>query len=161
VTQAANTAAPFEAPRGVLTSRVDDKGRLKLPAAVKAYFDSLDEKTLFVTSLDLRVVSIYPIAVWRENEMLLERLAEEIEDAEDLAFLAQDVGIEVKPDAQGRLLIPQQLRKLLGLENQPVYLNSFKGRINVFAKEVYEQLQAKARAQAPERARKLKMRGLK
>ena len=48
--------------------RLDEKGRLKVPAALQKYFESLAEKKLFVTSLDKRTAAIYPIAVWRTIE---------------------------------------------------------------------------------------------
>jgi len=43
-------------------ARVDDKGRLKLPVGFQQYFAGLQEKKLFVTSLDRRIGQIYSIA---------------------------------------------------------------------------------------------------
>jgi MraZ protein len=151
----------LEAPRGVHTSRVDDKGRLKVPAAIKEYLASLEESQLFVTSLDMRTVRIYPMSVWRENERLFEELEEEAEDAQELAFLAQDLGHEVAMDPHGRVLIPTELRRMLDLENKPVFLNTYKGRINLMGKAVYEEQQARARAKAADRLKRLEMKGLK
>lgn len=151
----------LEAPRGVHTSRVDEKGRLKTPAAIKQYLGSLDESRLFVTSLDLRTVRIYPMSVWRENEKLFEEITDEAEEAEELAFLAQDLGHEVEMDSQGRILIPAELRRMLDLEGQSVYLNSYRGRVNLFGKEVYEEQRGRARAKAADRLRLLEKKGLK
>ena len=150
-----NQAASLEAPRGVTTGRVDDKGRLKLSAAVKAYLGGLAEKKLFVTSLDLRTVRIYPISVWRENERIFEDITDEAAEAEELAFLAQDLGQEVEMDSQGRILLPAELRRMLQLESKPVCMNSYKGRVNVYSKEVYEEIQTRSRERAAERLRLL------
>ena len=144
----------LEAPRGVSTGRVDDKGRLKLSSTVKKYLSGLEEK-LFVTSLDLRTIRIYPISVWRENEKIFEEITDEAAEAEELAFLAQDVGQEVEADSQGRILLPAELRRMLELENKPVYMNSYKGRINVFSKEVYEETRARSREKAADKLRML------
>jgi len=151
----------LEAPRGVSTGRVDDKGRLRLSAAVRDYLAELEEKTLFVTSLDLRTIRIYPIAIWRDNERLVTEDTEDAEDAEEVFFLAQDVGQEVQMDKQGRILLPAELRRMLELENQPVYMNAYKGRINVLGKDVYEEQRSRARERAVEKLRKLERKGLK
>ena len=67
-----NPAAGIEPPRGSHAATVDEKGRLKLPAPFKRYVESFGEKRVFVTSLDLRTVGIYPTAVWREVERFFE-----------------------------------------------------------------------------------------
>src|SRR6266567_2146568 len=65
-------ARPPEAPRGMYTCKLDDRSRLKLPADWVTFFNSLAEKTLFITSLDRHVAQIYPMSVWRDNEKLLD-----------------------------------------------------------------------------------------
>src|SRR5438445_469324 len=52
--------------------KLDDKGRLKLPAVFLEYFGELGEKKLFVTSINRRTAQIYPTSVWRKNKKLLE-----------------------------------------------------------------------------------------
>lgn len=158
---AENGTRRVEAPRGVHTSRVDEKGRLKLPAAVKEYLDGLEEKTLFVTSLDLRTVRIYPISTWRANENLFAGETEDAEEAAQLNFLAQDMGHEAEVDSQARLLLPADLRRMLNLEGQPVYMNSQGTRIDVYDKATYEEQRAKVRALAVERLRRFEKKGLK
>ena len=63
-----NQTAKPEPPDGMYPARMDDRGRVKLPAAFKEYLDSLDDKKLFVTSLDRRIARIYPIQLWRETK---------------------------------------------------------------------------------------------
>ena len=55
----------LEPPDGMYPARMDDRGRVKLPAAFQEYLNSLDDKKLFVTSLDRRIAQIYPIRAWR------------------------------------------------------------------------------------------------
>ena len=62
------SGAVVEAPRGTLSGRVDEKGRLKLPAALVQYLESIGERKLFVTTLNIATALIYPISSWRETE---------------------------------------------------------------------------------------------
>jgi MraZ protein len=161
VTEPAQSPGPLEAPRGVSSGRVDDKGRLKLSAAVRDYLAGLEEKALFVTSLDLRSIRIYPMSVWRDNERLILEESDDPEETEEVWTLAQDLGQQVEMDKEARILLPAELRRMLGLENQPVVMNAYKGRINVYDKETYEELRNRARERAVEKLRKLERKGLK
>ena len=64
----AQEPAKVEPPRGMYPGKLDDRGRVKLPTTFQQYFAAMDEKTLFVTSLDRRIAQIYPISLWRNNE---------------------------------------------------------------------------------------------
>jgi MraZ protein len=150
-----------EPPRGAYQARVDDKGRLKLPAVFQQYLTELGESKVFVTSLDLSIARIYPISVWNGNEGIFDAPSDDAEAAEDIKFIANDLGADSDVDAQGRVLIPTELRRMLSLENQPVWLDCHKGRINVYGKEVYEQRKAKAFEGVAEKLKALERRGLK
>jgi transcriptional regulator MraZ len=128
-----------EPPRGMYPARLDEKGRLKVPADFQQYFAALREKKLFVTSLDNRTAQIYPMPVWRQNEKFFESFRDDPKAAKRLAFRAADLGAESEMDGQGRILFPPELRRKLGIENQPVRIHAFRGHINVMSEEVYEQ----------------------
>jgi MraZ protein len=129
-------------------ARVDDKGRLKLPVDFQAYFSGLPEKKLFVTSLDRRIGQIYPIANWRENKKFLYAYRENPAAAGTIAFNAQDLGADSEMDGQGRVLLPPEMRRELGIENQTVRLFAYKGRIEILSEPIYEQRKQNAAAQA-------------
>ena len=120
------------------------KGRLKLPAAFKEYVGSFGVKKVFVTSLDFRIARLYPIALWRSNEKFFEQFTDDPEAAEDIAFIANDMGADCEMDDQGRVLIPQELRRHLGIENQPVWLESYQGLVNIYGKDIYEERKRRA-----------------
>jgi MraZ protein len=153
--------APVEPPRGTYQARVDEKGRLKLPAVFQQYLTDLGETKVFVTSLDVRIARIYPISVWKENEILFEAASDDPEAVEDVAFIANDLGADSDIDSQGRVLVPTELRRMLGIENQPVWLDCYKGRINVYGKDVYEQRKARALTNSGDKLKALERRGLK
>ncbi len=134
-----NQAPEIEPPDGMYPSRMDDRGRVKLPVAFKEYLEKFENKRLFVTSLDRRIAQVYPIVLWKQTKKFLENFSEDPEAAENLAFNAADLGAEAEMDAQARVLFSPELRRELGLEDQPVHLHAFGGHIEVLNQAVYEE----------------------
>jgi MraZ protein len=130
-------------------SRLDDKGRAKMPTAFQQFFSALPEKKLFVTSLDRRIAQIYPMEVWRQNEKFFESYRENPALAKRIAFNANDLGVEVEMDAQGRITFPPELRRELALEDQTIRLYAYKGRIEVLSEKIYEDRKREALATDP------------
>jgi len=149
-----------EPPRGMYPSRLDDKGRLKLPAAFQQYFSALREKKLFVTSLDRRIAQIYPMEVWRGNEKFFENYREDVKLARQIAFNAADLGSESEMDGQGRILFSPELRRELGIENQPVRLFAYRGRIEILTEAIYEERKKEAAQVTADDVGKLEAAGL-
>ena len=118
-------------------TRLDDKGRLKLPAGFKTFFAALMEKKLFVTSMDRELALIYPIAIWRQNEKFFETYKDDPKISRGLAFNANYFGAEAEMDAQGRVLFPPELRRELGLENGTLYICADKGKFQVLSEKIF------------------------
>lgn len=156
-----SAALPVEAPRGFLAARVDEKGRLKLPASIVQYLDGFGERKVFITTLNASTARIYPIAIWRETERALEEPGEDTEAREDLAFIAYHFGADDEIDGQGRVLVPTELRRTLKLENEQVFLRCFKQRIDVIGREVYEQRLSKAMEDVGAKLQGLEKKGLR
>ncbi|MEN6608841.1 MAG: hypothetical protein ABFD60_16450 [Bryobacteraceae bacterium] len=159
--EASKLTSRVDPPNGIYPARVDEKGRLKFPAKFQQYIQSFGDPRVFVTSLDTTTARIYPISVWNENQEFFEQFTANPEAAEDVAFIANDLGADAELDTQGRVLLPQELRQLLSIENQPVWLHCYKGRILLYSKEVYEQRKAKAREGLAEKLRELEKGGLR
>jgi MraZ protein len=140
--------------------RLDEKGRVKMPAAFQQYFSALPEKKLFVTSLDRRIAQIYPMEVWRQNEKFFETYRGNPKTTKNVAFNAADLGIEAEMDAQGRITFPPELRRELGIENQTVHMFAFKGRIEVLSEKIYEERKQQASGTGPEDVESLEAAGL-
>jgi MraZ protein len=152
--------AMVEPPRGMYPGRLDDKGRVKLPTSFQQYFNALREKKLFVTSLDRRIAQIYPMEVWRQNEKFFDSYREDPRVARNVAFNAADLGAETEMDSQGRILFSPELRRELGIENQPVHLFAYRGRIEVLSEKTYAERRAEASQTAPDDVSKLEAAGL-
>jgi len=139
-----------EPPNGMYPARVDDKGRLKLPVGFQNFVSGLPEKKLFVTSLDRRIGQIYPIRIWRENKDFLYEYRDNPKAAKRISFNAQDLGADSEMDNQGRVLLPPEMRRELGIENQNVRLFAYKGRIQILSEAIYEEQKKQAAASAEE-----------
>jgi len=137
---------PVAPPRGFYPGRVDEKGRLKLPVKFQEYLAGVEDKSFFVTSFGDGVARIYPESVWKDNEKLFHTTTVAPQAAQRLAFLANALGADCEIDAQGRMLLPPELRRKLGLENQPVQLLAYRGRIDVYSQEMYYRHLADAEA---------------
>src|SRR5215470_13683638 len=92
-----------ELPRGRYPGRLDDKARLKLPAAFAQFFNSLPERKLYLTSLDRRIATLYPIAEWRVNEHFFNNYRANPAAARNILFNSQDLGADVEMDGQNRI----------------------------------------------------------
>ena len=151
----------IEAPRGTLDGRVDEKGRLKLPAAMAQYLEAIGERKVFITTLDLQTALIYPISVWRETEKMLQEAGEDADTRADVAFVANHYGEDVELDAQGRVLLPTTLRRELSLEKDDVHLLFYKQRIEVLGSKVYEARLQRAKESLAEKVSALQKKGMR
>jgi MraZ protein len=131
-------------------SRLDDKGRMKMPAAFQQFLSALPEKKLFVTSLDRSIAQIYPMEVWRQNEKFFEAYRDHPKVAKKIAFNAADLGAEAEMDSQGRITFPSELRRELKMEDQTVRLYAYKGRIEILTEAIYEERKREALETGPD-----------
>jgi len=142
-------------------ARVDEKGRVKLPADFQQFFAKLGVTEFFVTSLDRRIASIYTIPGWRQAEAFLENYPADPEMADDVAFNAADLGGQAELDNQGRLLVPAELRRELGIENQPVRLKAVGTRIDMLSDQMYEERKQRGKTAGSAAVTALRKAGLK
>jgi MraZ protein len=130
-------------------ARLDEKGRLKLPVEFQRYLGGLPEKKLFATSTDRHMATVYPIAIWRENEKLFANFRENPKALKRVWFTSQELGSEAEMDGQGRVQFSPELRRELRIENQPVKVLVVNGAIQVMSEETFHAQRADA-AQMPE-----------
>ena len=97
--------------RGNHPTRVDEKGRLKLPAEFKRRIDEKYTGRFYITSKDGRVAKIFPMQEWEEVEQKLAKISDFDVAKRKLMDLYNYYGSEAEMDAQGRLLLPQILRE--------------------------------------------------
>jgi MraZ protein len=97
--------------RGSASTKIDDKGRLKIPTDFRRLLEERYGPDLFVTSVLGDSAFLYPLSVWEEIEQRL--LAMPSTDQRRVRFLERVnyFGQQVRLDVQGRILIPQILRE--------------------------------------------------
>jgi MraZ protein len=104
--------------RGKHKASIDEKGRLKIPAAFRRLIEEKYGTEFFVTSLTGESVLLYPLPEWQKIEARL--LEPPFMDPAKLKFLdrASFYGQEASMDAQGRILIHPELREQAGLNGE-------------------------------------------
>lgn len=141
--------------RGHHPARIDDKGRLKIPSA---FLGALTESSrdFFVTSVSGEFVRIYPLHAWTEIEKRLAVMPQSHPARQRFLERVNFFGQVAQVDAQGRILIPQILRKMasmegdvgvLGQQNHVAVWNSKRLEEKLFEKEPFTELDAKQLAE--------------
>jgi MraZ protein len=141
--------------RGHHPARIDDKGRLKIPAA---FLGELAESSrdFFVTSIKGDFVRIYPMPAWLEIEKRLAAMPQAHPARQRFLERVNFFGQVAQVDSQGRILIPQILRKMasmegdvavLGQQNHVAVWNSKRLEEKLFDQEPFSEDDAKQLAE--------------
>lgn len=154
-------SAIAEPPVGIFEAKCDEKGRLKLPVRFAMFLKHSDVSRVFITTIDLRSARIYPEKVWESNQNFFNEPGEDSELAEDIAFIANLYGDFSSLDEHGRVLVPTNLRRKLEIERQSVWLDHYRGHINVHPRKVYEERMQRALASIGDKAKALDRKGFK
>jgi transcriptional regulator MraZ len=104
--------------RGNHPTRVDEKGRLKVPAEFKRTIDEKYGTQFYITSLDGKVAQVYPFEEWQRIEEKLARLSNFNPTKKKFLNRTNYYGQQVEIDGQGRLLIPALLRDTAGIKGE-------------------------------------------
>jgi MraZ protein len=100
---------------GSYTFQVDDKGRVSLPAAFRR--EAPDQRFVLVQAY-APALALYPESEWAGVEERLRELLRHQPEARYYVLSVMSNAVEVAPDAQGRILIPQRLQEAAGLKGQ-------------------------------------------
>jgi MraZ protein len=104
--------------RGNHPTRVDDKGRLKVPAEFKRVLDEKYGAQFYITSWDGKVAQVYPFEEWERIEQKLAGLSNFNPAKKKLLTRTNYYGQVVEIDGQGRLLIPSLLRESANIKGE-------------------------------------------
>ena len=129
--------------RGNHPTRIDEKGRLKVPAEFKRVIDQKYNTQFYITSLDGKVAQVYPFEEWERIEQKLASLS--IFNPAKKKFLdrVNYYGQAVEMDGQGRLLMPQLLRDSAQIKGEVAVLGNLTylvvRNLEALRKEIEEQ----------------------
>jgi len=128
--------------RGNHPTRVDEKGRIKVPADFKRVIDEKYSAKFYITSMDGKVAQLYPFEEWEQIEAKLNGLSNFNPSKKRFLTVTNYYGQQVEMDGQGRLLLPQLLRESAGLKGDVAvmgYLNHLEVRVMEQVKAEVEQ----------------------
>jgi MraZ protein len=118
---------------------LDEKSRLIIPARFR---DDLGEKFVLTRGLD-RSLFLYPLSEWKTIEEKMKTLSTTQADARAFVRLFFSGAVECEPDKQGRISIPPHLREHAGIQRD-LYILGVSTRIEIWAREVWEEYAKKA-----------------
>ncbi len=128
--------------RGNHPTRVDEKGRLKVPAEFKRVIDEKYGAQFYITSLDGRVAQVYPFEDWEKIEQKLASLSTFNPAKKKLLHRTNYYGQVVEMDGQGRVLIPALLRDSAAIKGEVAVLGNLTylevRNLEAFRKELEE-----------------------
>jgi MraZ protein len=129
--------------RGNHPTRVDEKGRLKVPSEFKRVIDEKYAQKFYITSTDGIVAQVYPFEEWERIEQKLASLSTFNPTKKKFLNRTNYYGQVVEMDGQGRLLVPQILRESAQIRGEVAVLGMLTHlevrNLEAFRKEIDEQ----------------------
>ena len=129
--------------RGNHPTRVDEKGRLKVPAEFKRVIDEKYGQQFYITSLDGKVAQVYPFEEWERIEQKLAALSNFNPTKKKFLDRTNYYVQQVEMDGQGRLLLPQLLREAGQIKGEVAVLGNLTylvvRNLELFKREIEEE----------------------
>lgn len=124
--------------RGNHPAKVDEKGRLKLPAAFKQLVDAASTTQFYITSMDGECAEIWPLSVWEKREKALVAFSTLDEAVDTYLNVTSYYGQQIEIDNQARVLLPQILRGTAKLDSDVTVFGKL-DHLEVRNREIFEQ----------------------
>ena len=124
--------------RGNHPAKVDEKGRLKLPAAFKQILDAQNVTQFYITSVDGKSAEVWPLPEWEKQEQALAEFSTMDDAVQKYLNLTSYYGQQVEMDNQGRVLLPQILRGKAQLDGDVTVFGKM-ALLEVHNREIFEQ----------------------
>jgi MraZ protein len=123
---------------GEFDCKLDAKGRLMVPSALKKQLPSIDAEGLVINRGFEKHLTIYSKAEWDKiSEELAQLNSYEKKNREFIRYFTRGLS-ELSLDASGRVLLPKTLLEYAEIGNEVVLSCQF-NKIEVWSKEVYDQ----------------------
>ena len=114
---------------------VDDKGRLAIPARFRQQLGDTNPQQLFITRAHNPSIEIYPADVFYSVAEQIENL-EDRRAADKLKEVFVGHAVETEIDKQGRVLLPQILRRHARLDTRAMLVGQTK-RFDVWSEDIW------------------------
>lgn len=105
-------------------AKIDEKGRLKIPANFRKLIEDKYGSECFITSTDGERALVYPLPVWFDFQGRLSKVPSTSQAKMKLLERANYFGQVATIDAQGRVLVPAVLRNVAGVQDDVVVIGN-------------------------------------
>jgi MraZ protein len=119
---------------GSYLHQIDEKGRVSLPAAFRR---DAAEGPLVLVQVHPEALTLYPAETWREVEERLRELLRRQPSARPYVLGITARAVEVVPDKQGRILVPQRLAASAEIGSQVLMVGAI-DRVELWNPERFE-----------------------
>jgi MraZ protein len=97
--------------RGSAPTKIDDKGRLKVPTEFRRILEENHGSEVFITSVSGESATLYPLPVWEKIEERLAAVPSTNRAKQRFLERVNYFGQQLRLDSQGRVVVPQILRE--------------------------------------------------
>ena len=104
--------------KGIYISKIDKWGRVRIPKALRRTIETKYGNEVFVTTVDVRDVRIYPLSKWELIERKMREQYEENRIIQKVMERTAFFGLVGKIDKQGKILIHKLLREKIKLKGK-------------------------------------------
>lgn len=124
---------------GSYTHQIDEKGRLSLPASLRRD----GKEPLVLVHVNPDSLTLFPRPVWSQMEERLRDMLRRNPKSRPYVLRVTANAVEVVPDSQGRILVPQRMQKEVGIAG-PTLIVGAMDRIELWNPEAFDALTAQA-----------------
>ena len=119
---------------GSFQHQIDEKGRLSLPAQFRR---ENPEQPLVLVHVFQNALTLYPESTWSEVEARLREMMRLQPQARAWVLSVTANAVEVVPDKQGRILVPQRLQEAVGIAGPTLIVGAI-DRIELWSPERFQ-----------------------
>jgi len=124
--------------RGNFLAKVDEKGRLKVPASFRSSIEPVHGSEFFVTSLRGESIRVYPMPVYAQLEQRLSEASGVKPAVSKLRTMLNYFGQTATMDGQGRVLLHPLVREAAGIDGEVAVLGQ-QNFLEVWNREQFEE----------------------
>ncbi len=139
---------------GEFSHSIDRKGRLILPAKFREVAKSHFIERFFVTRGLDKCLFMFSEEEWRLQETKFKSIPFTKQQSRTFNRLYFSGAIEVNPDKQGRILLPQYLKDFAEIKKD-IFIVGVSNRIEIWSKDKWEEFYSNSRTSFEELAEKL------
>jgi MraZ protein len=125
---------------GSYTHQIDEKGRLSLPASFRR---DGGEEPLILVHVNPESLTLFPRPVWGQMEERLRETLRRNPAARPYVLRVTANAVEVVPDKQGRILVPQRMQKEVGITGPTLVVGAI-DRIELWNPETFDAVTGQA-----------------